>query len=165
LNRERKEGTCGTHSNVEYPTRATADSFEIDERDNSESEDDTSESSAVAEIPETTQSFSRGSNRVLLPQAESERLGHEGRCFKCKAKGHLSRDCEDQQKYMVEKIEAQAVRFTAYETVDQKMMQKGYPELAEAQTAKEPMGKTSLNLAKTALIMEANILIQVKNTG
>jgi hypothetical protein len=68
------------------------------------------------EIPETTQSFSRGPNRVLLPKAEFERLRREGRCFKCKAKGHLGGDCEDQQKYMVEQVEAQAVRFTAYET-------------------------------------------------
>ncbi|KAJ7864551.1 hypothetical protein B0H13DRAFT_1899100 [Mycena leptocephala] len=31
--------------------------------------------------------------RVLLPQDEYDRLRREGRCFNCKARGHLSRDC------------------------------------------------------------------------
>ncbi|KAK7006339.1 hypothetical protein R3P38DRAFT_2794072 [Favolaschia claudopus] len=32
-------------------------------------------------------------DRVLLPQAEYELLRREGRCFKCRSRGHLSRDC------------------------------------------------------------------------
>jgi hypothetical protein len=73
-------------------------------------------SRVVAEDPGANQGFTRGLNQVLLPQAEFERLWREGRCFKCKAKGHLNRDCEDAVEDMADPIEVQTVCFTDYET-------------------------------------------------
>ncbi|KAJ7870859.1 hypothetical protein B0H13DRAFT_2555868 [Mycena leptocephala] len=43
--------------------------------------------------PQENETFNGRNTRVLLPQAEFERLRREGRCFRCKIKGHLSRDC------------------------------------------------------------------------
>jgi hypothetical protein len=60
-----------------------------------------------AQAHTNTDSIEKPRNRVLLPRDEYERLKHEGRCFKCKVRGHLSRDCTGEEDE--ETVESNAV--------------------------------------------------------
>ncbi|KAJ7445628.1 hypothetical protein FB451DRAFT_1189042 [Mycena latifolia] len=54
---------------------------------------------------------------ILLPHAEFDRLRREGRCFKCRDKGHLRQDCPESDDEP--KFEARAARLTDIEEVEE----------------------------------------------
>jgi hypothetical protein len=83
----------GSGADVDVESSASPEN-DNSSRTGSESEDDSGESgSEEAAGAQEREHLTGGNSRGLLPQAEFERLRREGRCFNCKVKGHLSRNC------------------------------------------------------------------------
>ncbi|KAJ7605657.1 hypothetical protein FB45DRAFT_1042043 [Roridomyces roridus] len=114
---------------MENSESSEADEEGTDSENPSESHTQESEleiSAANIQRAESSQTggFGRG-NHPFLPRAEFERLRCEGRCFNCKTRGHLSRDCTENgwstvpevssQRDTTEVLEAQAVRYEYFE--------------------------------------------------
>ncbi|KAJ7207445.1 hypothetical protein GGX14DRAFT_567397 [Mycena pura] len=109
LKREKRSKTRGGQRGA-FSARATAggacsdstdfersDSVGAESVDQSESELENSEgNSNDSEECRDHVFFTGQKKRVLLPMEEHERLKREGRCFRCKVGGHLSRDCPDE---------------------------------------------------------------------
>jgi hypothetical protein len=96
LKRERNNFSYNQRPNFTYSTHATAGTRRWENSDDAESGQAESDSPSVASSsasPEDYREKDSSSNRILLPQEEYLRLRQEGCCFKCKVRGHLSRNC------------------------------------------------------------------------
>jgi hypothetical protein len=92
--------------------RAAAGRGSRSNSDNTESDQAESDSPSVAGSSASLEDHREkdsSSDRIFLPQEEYLRLRQEGRCFKCKVRGHLSRNCPGDQEE--EPVEASAVHF------------------------------------------------------
>jgi hypothetical protein len=99
-------------TNFTHSMRARAGRGSRSNSDNTESDQAESDSPSVARSSaclEDHREKDSSSNRIFLPQEEYLRLRQESRCFKCKVRGHLSRNCPGDQEE--ELVEASAVHF------------------------------------------------------
>ncbi|KAJ7609727.1 hypothetical protein DFH06DRAFT_1484394 [Mycena polygramma] len=123
LKRERKRWNYNLTPSVVTSTRAATDdesipsATEAEISDESEGEarsvENTMESSEESEENKQPNQF-RPQN--FLPQQEYIRLRQEGRCFRCKKKGHLSQNCPEAEP--IPPVEVLAARFADHEESD-----------------------------------------------
>ncbi|KAJ7607831.1 hypothetical protein DFH06DRAFT_1347271 [Mycena polygramma] len=123
LKREREGLTCNPSPEVVHSTHAATDqerSPSADEEDsNPESEIEPGSGATAVESAgeeEENEPPSQFRRRNSLPQDEYLRLRQEGRCFKCKNKGHLSRNCPEAEPNPP--VEVLAARFADHEESD-----------------------------------------------
>ncbi|KAJ7649346.1 hypothetical protein DFH06DRAFT_1331720 [Mycena polygramma] len=120
LEREKKGLSYNPSSEVVHSTRDATDDESSERDDEAEmNEDSEEEASLVANTVESSEENEQPSQfrpRIFLPQEEYLRLRREGRCFRCKKKGHLSRNCPEAE--LIPPVEVLAARFAHHEESD-----------------------------------------------